>query len=135
MNTRVMKTVIGGLVAVAMAFAMSGTVRAGADNAAQVCSVGTLKGLYIWTFDGYADLGDGQVRVLQKVLCSFDAAAGEIADRGDAVGGVERADQVEARHSGDGGEGVERDRVGVVTVEVVPHPADREHVASLSWER
>jgi len=57
MNTRVMKTVIGGLVAVAMAFAMSGTVRAGADNAAQVCSVGTLKGLYIWTFDGYADLG------------------------------------------------------------------------------
>jgi hypothetical protein len=52
-----MKTVIGGLVAVAMAFAMSGTVRAGADNAAQVCSVGTLKGLYIWTFDGYADLG------------------------------------------------------------------------------
>ena len=23
----------------------------------QVCSVGTLKGLYMWTFDGYADLG------------------------------------------------------------------------------
>jgi hypothetical protein len=52
-----MKTIIGGLVAVAMAFGMSGTVRAGADNAAQVCSGGTLKGLYIWTFDGYADLG------------------------------------------------------------------------------
>ena len=56
MNKRVMKTIMGSLVAVAMAFGMSGTVRAGADNAAQVCG-GTLKGLYIWTFDGYADLG------------------------------------------------------------------------------
>ncbi len=52
-----MKTIMGSLVAVTIAFGMSGTVRAGADNAAKVCSVGTLKGLYIWTFDGYADLG------------------------------------------------------------------------------
>ena len=57
MNTRVMKTIMGSLVAVTMALGMSATVRAGADNDAQVCSVGTLKGLYIWTFDGYADLG------------------------------------------------------------------------------
>jgi hypothetical protein len=33
----------------------SGNARAAAD--AQVCSVGMLKGLYLWTFDGYARLG------------------------------------------------------------------------------
>ena len=42
------------LVAV-IAVGTSGTAGAAAD--AQVCSVGTLKGLYMWTFDGYADLG------------------------------------------------------------------------------
>ena len=33
----------------------SATARAAAD--ARVCSVGMLKGLYLWTFDGYANLG------------------------------------------------------------------------------
>ena len=61
MNTRVMKTIMGSLVAVAMAFGMSGTVRAGADNAAQVCSVGTLRGSYVWTWDGYAPFGGNLV--------------------------------------------------------------------------
>ena len=39
----------------AMALGASGTARAAAD--AQVCSVGMLRGLYLWTFDGYAKLG------------------------------------------------------------------------------
>jgi hypothetical protein len=39
----------------AMAPGTSATARAAAD--AQVCSVHTLKGLYLWTFDGYANLG------------------------------------------------------------------------------
>ena len=39
----------------AMALGTSATVGAAADG--QVCSVGTLRGLYMWTFDGYADLG------------------------------------------------------------------------------
>jgi len=37
----------------------SGTVRAAADT--QVCSVGMLRGSYIWTFDGYTDLGGTMV--------------------------------------------------------------------------
>ena len=41
--------------AAAITLSTSTTARAAAD--AQVCSEGTLKGLYIWTFDGYADLG------------------------------------------------------------------------------
>jgi hypothetical protein len=43
----------------AMALGTSATVRAAAD--AQVCSVGTLKGLYLWTFDGYANFGGNLV--------------------------------------------------------------------------
>ena len=39
----------------AMVLGASGTARAAAD--AQVCSVGMLRGLYLWTFDGYAKLG------------------------------------------------------------------------------
>ena len=38
-----------------MALGTSATARAAAD--AQVCSVGTLKGLYMWSFDGYANFG------------------------------------------------------------------------------
>jgi len=41
--------------AAAITLSTSTTARAAAD--AQGCSGGTLKGLYIWTFDGYADLG------------------------------------------------------------------------------
>jgi len=57
MKTRLTKTIMGNLVAAAMAFGMSGTVRAGADNAAQVCSEHTLRSSYVWTFDGYANFG------------------------------------------------------------------------------
>jgi len=42
------------LVAV-IAAGTSGTAGAAADW--QVCSVGMLRGMYVWTFDGYADLG------------------------------------------------------------------------------
>ena len=41
----------------AMGQGTSATVRAEAD--ARGCSVGMLRGSYIWTFDGYADLGGG----------------------------------------------------------------------------
>jgi hypothetical protein len=41
--------------AAAMAPGTSATARAAAD--AQVCSVGMLKGLYLWTFDGYQNFG------------------------------------------------------------------------------
>ena len=44
------------LVAV-IAVGTSGTAGAAAD--AQVCSVHMLRGLYLWTFDGYTDLGGG----------------------------------------------------------------------------
>ena len=50
--------------AAAITLSTSTTARAAAD--AQVCSGGTLKGLYIWTFDGYADLGGPWYR---KPLC------------------------------------------------------------------
>ena len=46
------------LVAV-IALGTSAPARAAAD--AQVCSVGMLKGLYLWTFDGYANLGGNLV--------------------------------------------------------------------------
>jgi hypothetical protein len=39
----------------AMAPGTSATAQAAAD--ARVCSVGMLRGLYLWTFDGYANLG------------------------------------------------------------------------------
>ena len=42
----------------AMALGTGTSATAGpAPNNGQDCSVGTLKGLYMWTFDGYADLG------------------------------------------------------------------------------
>jgi hypothetical protein len=48
--------------AAAMALGTSTTARAAADEqASSVCSVGMLRGLYIWTFDGYADLGGNLV--------------------------------------------------------------------------
>jgi hypothetical protein len=40
-----------------MAFGMSGTVRAGADNAAQVCSEQTLRGLYLFDARGWNIVG------------------------------------------------------------------------------
>ena len=63
MKTKLTKTIMSSLsfacalvcLAAAVAPGTSTTARAAAD--AQGCSGGTLKGLYIWTFDGYADLG------------------------------------------------------------------------------
>src|ERR1051326_9448377 len=57
MNTRVMKTIMGSLVAAAMALGMSGTARADGH----VCSVGTLRGLYLWTLNGYQNFGGNPV--------------------------------------------------------------------------
>ena len=74
MNKRVMKTIMGSLVAVAMAFGLSGTVRAGTDNAARVCSEQTLRGLYLWTWDGYANFGGNLVpkAVMQGIRFNGD---------------------------------------------------------------
>jgi hypothetical protein len=67
MKTKLVKTIASslllacalvGLVA-AMALGTSVTARAAAD--AQVCSVGMLRGLYLWTFDGYANFGGNLV--------------------------------------------------------------------------
>jgi len=63
MKTKLTKTIMSSLsfacalvcLAAAITLSTSTTARAAAD--AQGCSGGTLKGLYIWTFDGYADLG------------------------------------------------------------------------------
>ena len=57
MNKRVIKTVMSSLVAVAMAFGMSGTVRAGADNAPQGCSEQTLRGSYLFDAHGWNIVG------------------------------------------------------------------------------
>jgi hypothetical protein len=46
---------LGCLVA-AMALGTSSTARA-TERFPQACSIQTLRGLYMWTFDGYADLG------------------------------------------------------------------------------
>jgi hypothetical protein len=43
----------------AMAPGTSATARSAPDG--QVCSVGMLRGLYLWTFDGYASLGGNLV--------------------------------------------------------------------------
>ena len=66
MNTKLLKRVTSGfLVACAlasliatMALGTSGTARAAADG--RVCHVGMLKGLYLWTVNGYASI-DGNL--------------------------------------------------------------------------
>ena len=75
MNTRVVKTIMGCLVAAAMALGMSATARAADDTqACSVCSVDMVKGLYLWTWDGYADLGSGLLpkAVLQGIRFKGD---------------------------------------------------------------
>jgi hypothetical protein len=65
MKTKLTKMIMSSLafacalvcLAAAMALGAGTSATAGPAPDAQVCSVGTLKGLYIWTFDGYADLG------------------------------------------------------------------------------
>jgi hypothetical protein len=56
----------------AMALGTSATALAAAD--AQVCSVGTLRGLYVWTFDGYANFGGNLVpkAVMQGIRFNGD---------------------------------------------------------------
>jgi hypothetical protein len=66
MNTKLTKMIMSsfaftcavGCLVAAMALGTSGTVRA-ADT--RVCSVGMLRGLYIWTFDGYQNFGGNPV--------------------------------------------------------------------------
>jgi hypothetical protein len=63
MKTKLVKSIMSSLafacasvcLAAAMALGTSTTARAAADG--QVCSVGMLKGLYLWTFDGYQNVG------------------------------------------------------------------------------
>jgi hypothetical protein len=61
MKTKLMKTIMGSLVAAAMAFGMSGSARAGAeagaDNAGQGLSVHTLHGLYLFATHGWNIVG------------------------------------------------------------------------------
>jgi hypothetical protein len=67
MKTKLTKMIIGSLafacalvcLAAAMAPGTSATARAATD--AQVCSVSMLKGLYLWTFDGYQNVGGNLV--------------------------------------------------------------------------
>src|SRR4029453_18536364 len=58
--------------AAAMPLGTSATALAAAD--AQVCSVGTLRGLYVWTFDGYANFGGNLVpkAVMQGIRFNGD---------------------------------------------------------------
>jgi hypothetical protein len=50
-----------GWLAAAMALGPGTSATAGPAPDAQVCSVGTLRGLYLWTFDGYANFGGNLV--------------------------------------------------------------------------
>ena len=67
MKTKLTKIIMSSLaftcalvcLAVTMAPGTSGTARAAADG--QVCSVGMLKGLYLATLDGYANIGGNLV--------------------------------------------------------------------------
>jgi hypothetical protein len=58
--------------AAAMPLGTSAAALAAAD--AQVCSVGTLRGLYVWTFDGYANFGGNLVpkAVMQGIRFNGD---------------------------------------------------------------
>ena len=47
------------LVSLVTAMALGTSATAGPAPDARVCSVGMLRGLYLWTFDGYTDLGGG----------------------------------------------------------------------------
>ena len=55
MKTRVMKTIMGSLVAAAMAFGMSGTALA--DSNGQILSVQTLRGPYLFATHGWNIVG------------------------------------------------------------------------------
>ena len=68
MKTKLVKRIMSSLafasaslcLAAAIVLGTSTTARAAADEqVSSVCSVGMLRGLYIWTFDGYTRLGGG----------------------------------------------------------------------------
>ena len=56
---RIMTSLLFACALVSLVAAMAPGTSATAQSALDVrgCSVGTLRGLYMWTFDGYADLG------------------------------------------------------------------------------
>jgi hypothetical protein len=67
MKTKLVKNIMSSLafacalVCLAAAMALGTSATAGPAADAQGCSVGMLRGLYLWTFDGYADLGGNLV--------------------------------------------------------------------------
>jgi hypothetical protein len=67
MKTKLVKSITSyslfacALVSLVAAMALGTSATAGAEADGQVCSVHTLRGLYLWTFDGYANLGGNLV--------------------------------------------------------------------------
>ena len=67
MKTKLTKMIMSSLAFACALVCLVATMTLGTSATAgpaadvQVCSVGTLKGLYMWTFDGYADLGGNLV--------------------------------------------------------------------------
>jgi hypothetical protein len=63
MKTKLVKSITSyslfacALVSLVAAMALGTSATAGAAAGAQVCSVGMLRGLYLWTFDGYQNVG------------------------------------------------------------------------------
>ena len=63
MKTKLVKSITSyllfacALVSLVAAMALGTSATAGAAADGQVCSVHTLRGLYLWTFDGYANIG------------------------------------------------------------------------------
>jgi hypothetical protein len=63
MKTKLVKSIMAPLlfactsVCLAAAMTLGTSATAGPAPDAQVCSVGMLRGLYLWTFDGYANFG------------------------------------------------------------------------------
>ena len=67
MRTKLIKSITSyslfacALVSMVAAMALGTSATAGAAAGGQVCSVHMLRGLYLWTFDGYANLGGNLV--------------------------------------------------------------------------
>ena len=67
MKTKLVKNIMSSLafacasVCLAAAMALGTSATAQSAPAAQVCSVGMLRGLYVWTFDGYQNFGGNPV--------------------------------------------------------------------------
>ena len=62
MKTKLTKIVMSSLAVVCALVCLAATMAPGTSATARAaaerhCSVGMLRGLYMWTFDGYADLG------------------------------------------------------------------------------